>query len=132
MIREVLRQSAAALTVVALTLGPISPSSGQSVLPRRAAPTPTLLSNCDVTVQSCGGDPVFGGGSGPPSGGSAQCGNGSKGECNRTTHIVCTEWHVIDGSLEFTVSDLGGLTVGAGGKLTCQTWKTTVQYYYWI
>jgi len=131
MIRPLLRQSVAALTVVALTLGPVSPSSGQTV-PRRAAPTPTLLSNCDITVQSCGGDPVFGGGSGPPSGGSAQCGNGSKGECNRTTHIVCTEWHVIDGSVEFTVSDLGGLTIGAGGRLTCQTWKTTIQYYYWI
>jgi len=131
MIRPLLRQSVAALTVVALTLGPVSPSSGQTV-PRRAAPTPTLLSNCDITVQSCGGDPVFGGGSGPPSGGSAQCGNGSKGECNRTTHTVCTEWHVIDGSVEFTVSDLGGLTIGAGGRLTCQTWKTTIQYYYWI
>lgn len=130
MIRQLLRQSVAALTVVTLSVAPISPSSGQ-VVPKRAGPTPLRISNCDITLESCRGDPALGGGS-PPTGGSPQCGNGSKGECNRTTHTVCTEWHVIDGSLEFTVSDLGGLTIGAGGKLTCQTWKTTTQYFYWI
>jgi hypothetical protein len=135
MLRNTLRQVGAAVAVIALAIGPTPSVTAQGTLggPRTSAPAPRLIADCDITVQSCGGDPTLEGSNTPSLGSSTpQCGNGTKGLCNQTTVMTCTSWRITTVNGSATVEDLKGVQLQVGTTISCQTWDTKIYYYYWI
>jgi hypothetical protein len=105
--------------------------AAQPVVPSTTNRTPRLLSSCDVTIQSCGGDPILGGGGtsggyGPPS---VACGGGYKTICYSQTVKTCTSYIIVsgDGKIEFSPTQ-----VQIGGHLSgecAEYYETTVTTY---
>lgn len=104
--------------------------AAQPAVPGTTSRTPKLISNCDIRYQSCGGDPVFGGGTaggyGPPS---VACGGGYKTMCYVQTLKTCTSYVVVsgDGKIEFSPTQ-----VQIGGHLSgecAEYYETTVTTY---
>ena len=115
--------------------GPLSAQAPTRGIATSAPRAPRLLSDCDVTVESCGGDPTLvdgGGGSGTGSSGSGTdsyspvCGAGTRTECRRDTVTRCLKW------VTQTVTVNASVT-GGGGTVTmiCAESATTVFISYW-
>lgn len=133
------RRLAALLTLAAATqvagfLGAQAPRGGLS----RPVVAPKLISDCDITVQSCGGDPTYGeggggGGSGYDNDAPATCSSGTPQQCLVDTSRTCTQFVLSSGSGSVTVS--GGLKPGgsASGTATgtCISYRVLVRTYYW-
>jgi hypothetical protein len=140
MLRLFLRHAGATVAAIVLVLGGIPRVDAQ---PRAAlgadggTVAPTLLSDCDITVESCGtdGGELYSGEGTTSSGGGSptpQCGSGTKGPCNTTTIRTCTSWKITTVNGDASVKDLTGVELTGSFKLTCETWETTTRVYYWI
>lgn len=140
MLRLFLRHAGATVAAIILLLGGIPRVDAQprtAIGADRGAVAPTLLSDCDITVESCGNDggELYSGEGTTSSGGGApkpQCGSGTKGACNQTTIRTCTSWKITTVDGDASVKDLSGVELTGSFKLTCETWETTTRVFYWI
>ena len=138
MLRLFLRHAGATVAATVLLFGSIPRVEAQT---RTALATgddtvaPTLLSDCDITVESCGtdGGELYSGGTTTTSGGGSTpvCGSGKKSPCNVTTVKTCSSWKVTTVSGDASVEDLSGVELTGSYKLTCETWTTTTMTFYW-
>jgi hypothetical protein len=106
-------------------------------IPAGDAVAPTLLSDCDITVQSCGtpgGELYTGSGYGEPaaSGGSGSaplCGAGWRVVCKTQSAETCAQWVIVEasGTVTFSVT-----SAGIGGSITqvCSTYVTNTLTFY--
>lgn len=96
----------------------------------------SLLSDCDITVQSCGilGGELYGGSSPDNSSGSAGtstlvCGSGIRVVCKTFSGETCAQWVIVEMSGKVTISPT---SAGVGGAITqvCGEYVTnTVTWY---
>jgi hypothetical protein len=114
----------AGVTNTAGLLGAQAPVGGGG---RVGGIAPTLIADCDITVQSCGGPPTYegggysGNGGASGSGNSGGCGTGSRVICRTDSYYKCLKWEPV------TVS--GGVSVGtttAGGGTTTMVCSESV------
>jgi hypothetical protein len=140
MLRLFLRHAGATVAAAVLLLGGIPRVDAQTrttLATDGGAVAPTLLSDCDITVQSCGtdGGELYSGSETTSSGGGGDtvplCGSGKKGPCNETTIRQCTSWKITTVSGDASVKDLSGVELTGSFKLTCETWTTVTMVYYW-
>lgn len=97
----------------------------------------SLLSDCDISVQSCGtdgGELYAGGTSGGTnsSGTTYVCAQGQRTVCNVTSVKTCTSWRITTVSGDASVQDLSGLQLSGSFKLSCETWLTTTMEFRWV
>jgi hypothetical protein len=111
--------------------------AAQPAVPNTTNRTPKLISNCDVTQQSCGGDPTLGGG-GTFGGWTAPeekpvCWTGTKNPCGRDSTRMCLQYVPNSGS--GSVSVTGGATPGGSisgsASGTCISYTVIVRTYTW-
>lgn len=127
---------AAAIACLLAAAASAGPLTAQTRVAAADAVAATLLSDCDITVQSCGtpgGELYSGGGYGDtaPSGASTapKCGAGWKVVCETKSAETCVEWVIVEGSGTVRFSATGA---GAGGSITqvCAKYVTnTVTFY---
>lgn len=137
MLRTLLRHVGATIAASAVLLAGIPRVEAQlSPLATDDVPGPSLLADCDVTVQHCGGygGELYGGSELPPnvSGTTLVCANGRKTICNTTVVRTCSAWKITTISGEAEVKDLSGVEIKGEFKLTCETWTTTTMDFRWV
>ena len=122
--------------VAILAMAAVSNAAGylgaQAPAPRTSRPTPRLLSSCDVTIESCGGDPVLGGGSssggwsatGDPT--APACGTGARVQCRKDSSWKCLSWVP-----QYAAGSLGPTGGGGSTAMVCSSSITTVTILYW-
>jgi hypothetical protein len=124
----------AAVTCLVATAGIGTGLGAQPRVGASGTNAPTLLSDCDIAVQSCGipGGELYGGGAtgnGGASGGGLPCGAGLRALCREQTFETCASWIVTDagGSVSVTATKLGA---GVNRSETCAQYVTNTLYYY--